>query len=147
MKRLESFTEKSIREAIAKGEFDNLAGKGQPLDLSENPFEDPDLRTVHRLLRNAGFAPAWLEERKDIEAQFKAAHTTLSRAWKLYGPTNVSPNETAWERNVAEFREKIEALRRRVTVYNLKAPATIFQRRQFDADALIAEIQTKRKTD
>jgi DnaJ family protein C protein 28 len=147
VKRLESLTEKSIREAIEKGEFDNLAGKGQPLDLSENPFEDPDLRTVHRLLRNAGFAPAWLEERKDIEAQFEAAHTTLSRAWKLYGPSNVSPNATAWERNVAEFREKIEELRRRITGYNLKAPATVFQRRQFDADALIAEVQTKSKTD
>ena len=34
-KRLESLTEKSIREAIEKGEFDNLAGKAEPLDLRE----------------------------------------------------------------------------------------------------------------
>ena len=86
-KRLESLTEKSIREAIEKGEFDNLAGKGKPLDLSENPFEDPDLRTVHRLLRNAGFAPAWIEERKDIEAQFELARTTLTHAWHFMVPT------------------------------------------------------------
>ncbi len=59
-KRLESLTEKNIREAIEKGEFDNLPGKGQPLDLSENPFEDPDLRTVHRLLRNAVSLPRGL---------------------------------------------------------------------------------------
>lgn len=111
MKRFESLTEKSIREAIEKGEFDNLPGKGQPLDLSENPFEDPDLRSVHRLLRNAGFAPAWLEERKDIESQFELARTTLSRAWRLYGSNGVSANEDAWERNVREFRTKLEELR------------------------------------
>ncbi|MFZ0061820.1 MAG: DUF1992 domain-containing protein [Pyrinomonadaceae bacterium] len=139
-KRLESLTEKSIREAIEKGEFDNLAGKGQPLDLRENPFEDPDLRTVHRLLRNAGFAPAWIEERKDIEAQFELARTTLTRAWQLYGPEGTSPDVAAWERNVAEFRALVAELRQRVHIYNLKALATVFHKRQLDADALIEEI-------
>ena len=28
---------KQIREAIEDGKFDNLPGKGKPLDLSENP--------------------------------------------------------------------------------------------------------------
>ncbi|MGI9066694.1 MAG: DnaJ family domain-containing protein [Pyrinomonadaceae bacterium] len=45
-------TEKKLREAIENGEFDDLPGKGEPIDLKENPFEDPDLRVVHRLLRN-----------------------------------------------------------------------------------------------
>ena len=141
-KRLESLTEKSIREAIEKGDFDNLPGKGRPLDLSENPFEDPDLRTVHRLLRNAGFAPAWIEERKDIEAQFELARTTLIRAWRIYRPEGTSPNPEAWERNVAEFRAKVAELRQRVHLYNLKAPATIFHKRQLDPDALIEEIKS-----
>lgn len=141
MKRLESLTEKSIREAIEKGEFDNLPGKGQPLDLSENPFEDPDLRTVHRLLRNAGFAPAWIEERKDIEAVFELARTKLARAWRIYGPDGASRDNDEWERNVAEFRETISELRKRVHLYNLKAPATIFHKQQFNADAIIAAIR------
>ena len=96
--RLESLTEKNIREAIEKGEFDNLPGNGQPLDLSENPFEDPDLRTLHRWLRNAGFARAWIEERKDIEAQFELARTTLTRAWRIYRPEGTVPNPDPWER-------------------------------------------------
>jgi hypothetical protein len=36
MNRLETLVEKRIREAMEKGEFDNLPGKGEPLDLSEN---------------------------------------------------------------------------------------------------------------
>ena len=145
MKRLESLTEKSIREAIERGEFDNLPGKGQPLDLSENPFEDPDLRTVHRLLRNAGFAPAWIEERKDIETQFELARTTLARAWRLYCPAGPAPNADAWNRNVTEFREKIAELRQRVNIYNLKAPSTIFHKRQLDVEAIIEEIKNRQE--
>jgi hypothetical protein len=51
--------ERKIREAMQEGAFDRLEGKGEPLDLSENPYEDPSLRMAHRLLKNNGFAPAW----------------------------------------------------------------------------------------
>src|SRR5688572_20500638 len=99
MNRLETLVEKKIREAMEKGEFDNLPGKGEPLDLSENPFEDPQLRMVHKLLRQAGFAPAWIEERKDIEAELEKARILLSRARKLYGDES---NISEWERVLRE---------------------------------------------
>jgi DnaJ homolog subfamily C member 28 len=140
MSRLESMAEKLLREAIEAGEFDNLPGKGQPVDLTENPFEDPDLRVVHKLLREAGFAPAWIEERKDIDATFEAARQTLTRAWKIYRPGGVSPNDVAWERNVTEFREMAAELNSRIKIYNLKVPAAVFQRRLFDADKVIEGI-------
>jgi len=79
-----------------------LPGKGEPINLRENPFEDPDRRTVHRLLRNAGFAPAWIEERKDIDAEFEAARTKLSRAWTLFGKSGKLPSDKQWERSVRE---------------------------------------------
>lgn len=122
---------------MEEGEFDNLPGKGRPVDLTENPFEDPELRMVHRLLRNAGFAPAWIEARKDIEAQFELARKILERAWTLYQPAGRSPNDAAWERNVTEFRSKVLELNKRIQVYNLKVPAAVFQRRQFDAQQTI----------
>jgi len=140
MNRLESLAEKMLREAIENGEFDDLPGKGEPLDLKENPFEDPDLRVVHRLLRNAGFAPAWIEERKDIDAEFEAARTKLSRAWALFGPGGKSPSDHEWERNVREFREKVAELNQRIRIYNLKAPAAVFHRRHIDADKIIETI-------
>lgn len=141
MNRLESMAEKMLREAIEAGEFDNLPGKGKPMDLSENPFEDPDLRVVHKLLRNAGFAPAWIEERKDIDAQFDSAHLTLSRAWSLYRPGGNSPNEAAWQRNLSEFRAIVAELNSRIKMYNLKAPAAVFHRRQFEVEKVIDEIR------
>jgi DnaJ family protein C protein 28 len=141
MNRIESLTEKRLREAIERGEFDDLPGKGEPIDLRENPFEDPDLRMVHRLLKNAAFAPAWIEERKDIEAELVAAETKLSQAWKLFGQGGEPSSEAEWQRCEKEFREKIRELNQRVRIYNLKAPAAVFHRRHIDADKIVESIR------
>jgi DnaJ family protein C protein 28 len=140
MNRLESLTEKKLREAIENGEFDNLPGKGEPIDLRENPFEDPDLRTVHRLLRNAGFAPAWIEERKDIDAELEAARTKLSRAWELFGRPGNATTTSEWERSLLEFRERVSELNKRISLYNLKAPAAVFHRQRIDAERVVEMI-------
>jgi len=143
MKRFESLTEKKLREAIEAGELDNLPGKGEPVDLRENPFEDPELRTVHRLLRNAGFAPAWIEERKDIDAELGRAREQLQRAWDLYGHESTKSHD--WRRNVEQFKELIEQLNARIKVYNLKAPATVFHRHHIDSDAIINAVMTNQR--
>lgn len=141
MNRLESLAEKRLREAIENGEFDDLPGKGEPIDLRENPFEDPDLRTVHRLLRNAGFAPAWIEERKDIDAELAAVQTKLTRAWALFGPGGKAPSEAEWERSAKEFREQVMELQQRIRIYNLKAPAAVFQRKHIDVEKILESIK------
>jgi len=143
MNRLESITEKKLREAIENGEFDDLPGKGEPIDLKENPFEDPDLRVVHRLLRNAGFAPAWIEERKDIDAELVTAQRKLSRAWELFGEGGKAQSELEWERSAKEFREQVTELNQRVRIYNLKTPAAVFHHRHIDADKIVESIRCK----
>ncbi|HEY8185384.1 MAG TPA: hypothetical protein VIF64_04920, partial [Pyrinomonadaceae bacterium] len=102
--------------------------------------EDPDLRVVHRLLRNAGFAPAWIEERKDIDAEFEAARTKLSRAWALFGKGGTSPSESEWERTLREFGDRVAELNQRIKIYNLKAPAAVFHRARIDADRIVETI-------
>lgn len=51
---LDRIVEALIREAQERGEFDNLPGKGKPIDLSEY-FETPeDIRMAQSVLKNAG---------------------------------------------------------------------------------------------
>ena len=139
MDKWEPLIDRMIRESMERGEFDELPGSGQPIDLTENPYEAPELRSVHRLLRNAGFAPAWIEERKDIEGELQQQVLILQRARKLY--SNIK--DARWLRAAKEFRERVEDLNQRVRIYNLKAPAAGFHRKIIDADHLIAELEKK----
>jgi DnaJ family protein C protein 28 len=146
MKPWESLIDKKIREAMEQGEFDNLAGKGAPIDLSENPFEDPDWRTAHRLLRNAGFAPAWIEDRKDIDAELVAARVSLARTWTVLQNARNTEHENSaiirWENALASFRKKVEELNRRISAWNLKAPAVGFQRKRIDIEVELRLVRT-----
>jgi uncharacterized protein YfkK (UPF0435 family) len=102
----ESLTERRIREAMEQGEFDALAGEGKPLDLEVNPYEDPELRMAHRMLKNAGMAPAWIEERRDIHRAVERARERLARGGDM-----------------AAFASELARLNSRILSYNLKVPS------------------------
>ncbi len=55
-----------IREAMERGEFDNLPGAGKPVVLDDDAMVPEDLRAAYRILRNAGCLPPELEARKEI---------------------------------------------------------------------------------
>ena len=60
--------EELIKDAIARGEFDNLKGRGQPQDLNAY-FEAPeDVRMGYGILKGAGFVPEEAQLLKDIAA-------------------------------------------------------------------------------
>ena len=142
MDKWEPLIDRMIRESMDRGEFENLQGTGEPIDLSENPFEAPELRTAHRLLRNAGFAPAWIEERKDIDATFQRAREVLRRARKLYWSASGEKSHD-WQRALKEFRDCVGELNQRIRLYNLKAPATGFHRSIIDVDQVVSDLNTE----
>jgi DnaJ family protein C protein 28 len=145
MKRWESLIDQRIRQAMEQGDFDDLPGKGKPVDTSENPFEDPELRLAHRILRNAGFAPSWIEERKDIEAEFEIARNQLSKAWMILKKAQGTENETGagarWEKAIKSFSQQVAELNGRIILWNLKVPASGFQRTLIDAEQEIGRIR------
>lgn len=146
MDKWEPLIDRIIRESMERGEFNDLAGSGQPIDLSENPYEAPELRTVHRLLRNAGFAPAWIEERKDIDAEFQREYSILRRGHELYCANRNQVNRE-WLRLTREFRKRVDELNQRIRHYNLKAPGVAFHRAIIDADQLIEDLMLRAKKD
>ena len=58
--------ERRIIEAIANGEFDNLEGKGKPIDFEDETWIPEDLRMAYRILKNAGCIPPELEFRNEV---------------------------------------------------------------------------------
>jgi DnaJ family protein C protein 28 len=145
MGRWESLIDQKIREAMEQGEFDDLTGKGEPIDTSVNPFEDPEMRLAHRMPRNAGFAPSWIEERKDIDSEFENARRQLSRVWTVLqnalGTDNERGARARWEKAVASFRKQAGDLNRRIVAWNLKVPAAGFQRRLIEIEKEVSRIE------
>ena len=44
-----------------------MEGEGKPLTLKENPLEDPEWRLANKILADSGFAPGWIQKRREIE--------------------------------------------------------------------------------
>jgi hypothetical protein len=65
-----------IKDAMERGEFDNLPGQGKPIDLTEY-FETPEeVRLAHSILKNAGMTSREVELLKEI-AELKQVHAAL----------------------------------------------------------------------
>lgn len=135
--------EEKIRAAQAEGKFDNLRGKGQPLKVDEDPFEDPAWQMANQLLKDNGFRPDWLEDDVELRARLTEARQTLARShqWRAAELSALAGREDAesiqkrlwvddeWQRALKRFTEAIQRLNKAIATFNLKVPSTRFQRR------------------
>jgi DnaJ family protein C protein 28 len=134
--------EKKIREAQEEGKFDNLRGQGQPLNLDENPFEDPAWRLAHHILKEQGFRPDWLEDDVALRERLAQARAALTRSrnWRAEQMAALGERGDAeavqrrawitseWERAVERFREAVSQINAGIATLNLKVPVERLQR-------------------
>lgn len=140
-KNWESWIDQQIREAQERGAFDHLPGRGRPLDLTPNPYaQDRDL--AFKILKDAGYAPEWIELDKVIRSRLEAALATLTRRWEwrevqLTELTSRADSrveierkrvEASWQRAIAAFEVEVEGINREIADLNLKVPSARFQR-------------------
>ena len=64
----DKLVEEKIRQAMAEGEFDNLPGRGKPLNLNSYFATPEEVRVAYSMLKSAGFVPEEAQLLKDIEA-------------------------------------------------------------------------------
>ena len=64
----EKLIEEIIREAMERGEFDDLPGKGKPLDLDAYFATPEDVRLGYSVLKSAGCVPVEVELQNKIES-------------------------------------------------------------------------------
>jgi hypothetical protein len=65
---LHRIAEQRILEAQREGAFDNLPGKGKPLELEDLSWVPEDLRIGYHVLKNAHVLPPEVELLKDIHS-------------------------------------------------------------------------------
>ena len=149
----EAWVDRQIREAQERGEFENLPGMGQPLDLTPNPFAKGQ-EIAFKVLQDAGFAPDWIELDKAVRDKLEKARAALSRSWmwrearlaELAGQAEKwvlaerHRVQAGWQQAVASFEEEVESINRDIADLNLKVPSPQLQRSKVDAAREIADV-------
>ena len=95
-----------IKEAIARGEFDNLPGKGRPLDLDTYFATPEDLRIGYSLLKNADIIPEEIELLKKIEDLKKSLDSCTSPVEKRAIQRQLSEKITNFNMRMERYRKK-----------------------------------------
>ncbi len=63
----QNLVEERIETAMREGAFDDLPGKGRPLQLDDDSMVPEDLRMAYKVLRNSGYVPQEVADRKEIQ--------------------------------------------------------------------------------
>jgi hypothetical protein len=125
----EGYIEKQIREAMERGDFENLSGEGKPLDLRYDPNVPAEWQLAFKVLKDAGYAPDWIEQDKAI----REALENLDKPFQRYlarRPASRDARAAREEKLIAEFRQVAAELNRSIDLFNLKAPVARLHRRR-----------------
>lgn len=117
--------EKKIQEAIEAGEFENVPGMGEPVDLSVDPFTPAHLRIANKILKNARALPEWLQLEKDIQRETAALGPSRERGLNAVRFAKNAPSrERAATRLRIDYRDRVDAVNTLILKYCFIAPAS-----------------------
>ena len=122
----ESLVERQIREAMEAGAFDDLPHQGTRLPIEDDSAAG-DWAMAHRMLRNAGLAPPWIESDKEARRLIAELESVIERA------PGTSRLSRARERT--NHARLVEAANRAIARLNAEAPTARQHRRPLDAAA------------
>jgi DnaJ family protein C protein 28 len=148
-KKFEDYIGEQIREAQARGEFDNLRGTGKPLNLDDNLYAG-DKAMGYNLLKSNGFAPKEIELAKEIRSEFEhieAKAAKLRHQGRTLRSRRVPPFASekrayniAVEKTGAEYERVLHELNRKVLTLNLMVPSLMHQP-MFDVAKLMQDFR------
>ncbi|XP_037663831.1 dnaJ homolog subfamily C member 28 [Choloepus didactylus] len=139
---MERLVEDLIQESMAKGDFDNLSGKGKPLKkFSGCSYIDPMTHNLNRILIDNGYQPEWILMQKEIKETVEQLREEILVSRKKLG-NPMTPNEQKqWNQVCEQFQENIKNLNKRINDFNLIVLLLTRQKVHFDAQKEIVRAQ------
>ena len=98
--------DEKIKEAIAKGEFDNLPGKGKPLDLDAYFAAPEHLRIGYSILKGADIIPEEMELLRQIEGLKKSLDSSTTATEKKVLRQQLSDKLTNFNMRMEQNRKR-----------------------------------------
>ena len=127
----ESLIDRQIREAMDEGAFDDLPYQGQRLPIEDDTAAG-EWAMAHRMLKNAGAAPPWIEADKEVRRLLDERDRLLAR------PRRTTAAGQTRER--AELTTLVEAINQAIARVNAEAPTIGLHRRSLDLAAEMARL-------
>ena len=128
----ESLIERQIREATEAGAFDDLPHQGERLPLEDDSAAG-EWAMAHRMLKEAGVAPPWIESDKEARRRLDELGRLLVRA------AVASP--VSRERLRSEHAALVTEANRAIARVNSEAPTERQHRRILDPAAEAARLE------
>ncbi|OMO81930.1 dnaJ subfamily C member 28-like protein [Corchorus capsularis] len=110
--------EQRIWHSMEEGQFENLPGKGKPLNLNTNPHADPAEDTLYRILSKNGCAPEWVELNKEIRSKVSEWRVSLKKAWER----KCNGDHEKWIECSEALKFQLRDINDKVFRYNLIVP-------------------------
>jgi DnaJ-like protein len=98
--------DEKIKEAMAKGEFDNLPGKGKPLDLDAYFATPEHLKMGYSILKSANLLPEEMDLLKQIEDLRKSLDSCTSQIEKRAIQKQLSEKLTNFNLRMERLRKE-----------------------------------------
>ncbi len=125
----------AIEDAMRDGAFDNLPGKGKPLNLGKDPFTPSDSALAFDILKNNDLTPPWLAQRTDLQreiekwrANLRATVAEANAAWAR-ATTDATREALSrrWQGQRRALQAQIEEYNRRIGTVNLQLPSVAME--------------------
>lgn len=118
-----------IEDGRRRGLFEDLPGKGKPLDLEQNIYEGSSA-LANQLMKANDIKPVWLSQRIRVSEDIDEFRVEIRRTWALYRASfEQSPGDThrqalslGWDDICRRWQKSIEKLNNEIETYNLKRP-------------------------
>lgn len=131
--------EDMIQEGQDKGVFENLKGKGKPLNLSKNPY-GAESELAHRLLKDNNLTPAWIMNRNVIMQAVQVLRQEIDKVWTRHerefrviaDQTHRDALTLSWDDACLRWQKQIAELNQQIADYNLKRPIANLEILQLD---------------
>ncbi len=131
-----------IEDGRRRGLFDDLPGRGRPLDLEKNIFEGSNT-LANQLMKDNDIRPPWLTHRLDVSEKIDALRGEIGRTWDRYrvageqaqGDSHRSALTIGWDDACRRWQATIDKLNKEIESFNLKRPrgqAELFKLRLSD---------------
>jgi hypothetical protein len=118
-----------IEDGRRRGLFDDLAGRGKPLDLDKNIYEGSNT-LANQLMKDNDILPAWIANRMDLSGKIEHLRLDIARTWDRYragfaqaqGESHRPALALGWHQACLNWQASIDKLNKEIESYNLKRP-------------------------